>query len=418
MSVADNILKFRALTEAAPWLADCQCGGKGQPLSNLANILVALRNDPMLRDLFAYDQMLQAPILLKPLPGKQLDNFEVRQVTDVDVTYLQEQLQRAGLKNISKDATHQAVDARAQDCAFHPVRDYLDGLKWDGKTRINNWLVTYLGAEANDYSEAVGRMFLVSMVARIFDPGCKADHVLILEGPQGELKSTACSILGGQWFSDGLPDIREGKDAAQHLRGKWLIEIAEMHAISRVDSTHLKAFITRDTDRYRPSYGRREIVHRRQCIFVGTTNKEVYLKDETGGRRFWPVTTGAINIEALRRDRHQLFAEAVRYYRGGTQWWPERDFEREVIALEQEARYEADVWEEKIAAYLADKERATIGQVAAEALLIDTARISTTDQNRIRGAMVHLGWRRAPRGHGGTRWWKPSNNHSGDGDDR
>jgi predicted P-loop ATPase len=136
------------------------------------------------------------------------------------------------------------VDARAHDCAFHPVRDYLDGMTWEGKARINNWLPTYLGAEANVYSEAVGRMFLVSMVARIFRPGCKADYVLILEGPQGELKSTACSILAVNGSPMVYQIFAKARTPPSICAGSWLIEIAEMHAISRVDSTHLKAFIT------------------------------------------------------------------------------------------------------------------------------------------------------------------------------
>jgi predicted P-loop ATPase len=369
-----------------------------RPLPILANVLTGLHMDPELKDKFSFDEMLKAAMWKKDRP-----------LTDADVTTVQNYLQHAGLENVGKDTVHQAVDLYAREHAYHPVRDYLDGLRWDGTARLDQWLSTYLGTEHDPYASAVGRMFLLSMVARTMRPGCKADYMLILEGPQGILKSTACRVLAGQWFSDNLPEITAGKDVSQHLRGKWLIEVSELHAMSRAETTLLKSFITRDTERFRPSYGRLEVIEPRQCIFVGTTNRTAYLRDETGGRRFWPIKCGGIDIDALTRDRDQLFAEATALYRDGVPWWPTRDFEREHIIAQQEERYEADTWEETIAHFIVTQTKVTIGQIAKEALFFDTARIGTADQRRIAAALERIGWRREqPTGKTdwrGKRWW-------------
>jgi predicted P-loop ATPase len=387
------------------WLGKCQTDKQGKSFPNLANAMIALRSDPAVKDTFAYDEMLCAAMLVHPIADKD-SKFKSRPVTDVDVSRLQEWLQLAGLPNVGKETAHQAVDLRAHECAFHPVRDYLVGLRWDGTPRMTGWLATYLGAERSPYTDSIGRMFLISMVARIFKPGCKADHMPVLEGLQGTLKSTACAILGGVYFSDCLPDVTAGKDVSQHLRGKWLIEVSEMHAMGRAEASLLKAFITRTHERYRPSYGRKEVIEPRQCVFIGTTNRESYLRDETGGRRFWPAKTGNVDVAALASDRDQLFAEAVKAYRDGEQWWPDKAFEHDHVEPEQEARFEADAWEEGIGEYLATAGKVTIGQVAREALGIEAKRLGRAEQNRISAAMQRIGWKRhQKKDWQGKRWW-------------
>ena len=389
---------------------------------NVGNVLYALEREPVIMDAFAFDEMLCCPVLLRPLLSPPDPHFKSRPVTDADVCAVQTYLQWLGFRRLGKDVTHDGVSKHARDHAFHPVRNYLNALQWDGKGRLGIWLARYLGAEQNEYTAQIGTMFLISMVARIFVPGCKVDHMIVLEGPQGILKSMACGVLGGPWFSDNLPDITAGKDVSQHLRGKWLIEIGELHALNRAEASLLKNFLSRQVERFRPSYGRLEVVEPRQCSFVGSTNRDTYLRDETGGRRIWPVKPTSIDIDALKEDRDQLFAEAVALYRQGTPWWPDKDFEREHAAPEQSARYEGDPWEEPICNYLTGKARVTVTviDIAGGALGFEIERpnfippggehpargtpinrFGIGDARRVGAVLTTLGWKRGKR-EGGT----------------
>jgi predicted P-loop ATPase len=386
--------RSRAKAKAPNWLDACLKGETGRPLPIVSNVLIGLRAD--YQDTFAYDEMRCTTV------------FKQSRVplVETDIIKFQEVFQLAGLKRVGGETVLDGIKLHSKENSFHPVREYLAQLAWDGTPRIGSWLSTYLGAEVGEYAEAIGRMFLISMVARVMKPGCKVDHMLVLEGEQGAMKSTACRALATEaFFSDNLPDL-ESKDASQHLRGKWLIEVAEMHSFDRATTTRLKSYITRQEERYRPSYGRLEVDEPRQCVFIGTTNKDVYLRDETGGRRFWPVKTGIINIGALQRDRDQLFAEARTLFDAKAKWWPDADFERVHIKPQQNERYEADPWEETIRNHLATLTKVTVTDVA-RAIGIETQKVSKTEQNRITGTMHELGWRRGKRsGAQGTRYWE------------
>jgi hypothetical protein len=418
-------LEQNHLPPPAMWIERCQTNDRGEPIGNLASAMLAMRADPALSGALAYDLMQRTAYVVAPLPGdKPSPDHTLRPVADGDVTAVQEYLQLAGLPRLGRDTTHQAVDKRAAESSFHPICDYLDGLRWDGSKRLDTWLSDHLGAEQSPYTHGIGRMFLIAMVARVFKPGCKADYVPVFQGVQGARKSTACRILAGPWFSDNLPDLRGDQvRVSQHIRGKWLIELAELSAMNKVENADLKAFITRNEERFTPKFGRKEVLEERQCVFAGTTNKPVYLRDETGGRRFWPVKVGTIDTDALAHDRDQLFAEATAAFRAGEAWWPDADFEREHVAPEQEAAFEADAWEESISRYLSGLEPVrptppaterqkpdrpkcvTLLKVAREALFVETAKLGTADQRRIAAAMERLGWDRGARGGNGERFW-------------
>ena len=373
--------------------------GKSPIASNLGNVMLGLREDPGLQGRFAFNEMSCTAMLMKPLFKEDADHI-VRPVSDADIAEVQQYMQWQGLRRVGKDTIHQAIDVRARQCGFHPVKDYLNGLVWDNEPRLETWLSTHLGAEQNEYTKGVGTMFLISMVARIFTPGCKADHMPVFEGDQGIFKSTACRILAGEWFSDSLPDISAGKETSQHLRGKWLIEVAEMHAMNKAEASLLKSFISRTEERFRPPYGRVEVIEPRQCVFVGTTNKDEYLRDETGGRRFWPVKTPNIDTVKLTTDRDRLFAEAVALFRAGVQWWPTAEFERDHAMKEQAKRYESDIWEEEVQRWLTTQYNPnqmplTVLNVAKGALSISEKidKLGTRDANRISAILTTLGYK-------------------------
>jgi predicted P-loop ATPase len=381
------------------WQQKCIPDSSGNIMPILANVIIAIQGEPRVANALAFDEMRRTTMFANPFTGC----VAPAPLTDADVIKLQQYIQHAGIRRVGKEMVGDATRLVSVERSFHPVRNYLDTLKWDGVPRLDTWLATYLGTEATPYTAAIGRMFLIAMVARIFRPGCKADYMLILEGAQGVVKSTACDVLAGGWFSDNLPDIAS-KDASMHLRGKWLIEVAEMHAMSKVDTTLLKAFITRTTEQYRPAYGRLEVHEPRQCLFIGSTNKERYLRDETGGRRFWPVKCGDIDIPKLKADRDQLFAEARHLYQADEQWWPNKDFEREHITPQQANRFEADVWEDAIAKSIAKKAEVTIHEVATVALHMPIGRVGTAESRRIAAVLENLGWERGERQSGRRPW--------------
>ena len=281
--------------------------------------------------------------------------------------------------------------------AFHPVRDYLDGLRWDGVKRLDRWLPTYAGAADNEYTRAVGAITLMAAVRRVRHPGCKFDEMLVLESTQGFDKSTGLAVLAvnEDWFSDSLPLNADDKQVIEALNGRWIVEAAELKGMRKGDIEHLKAFQSRQIDRARLSYDRTVTEAPRQCIIIGTTNADVYLKDVTGNRRFWPVTIVRLMLEELRRDRDQLWAEAAaREAKGESIRLDPKLYP--AAAAEQERRLVDDPWVAIIEKELGDIDTGKILAAEAWALINIPPGMRQQEHNaRLGEAMRKLGWERA-----------------------
>lgn len=370
----------------------------------LANVVTILANADGWADAVMLDEFSQCVMLQHPTPAHAGHPAEAypRQWRDADDILTAEWMQRTWRLDVSSRLAMEAVVAVAQRRRVHPVREYLSSLTWDGTVRLNTWLSQYMGAEQNDYTRAVGAKWMISAVARIMRPGCQADAMLILEGAQGIRKSTGLETLAGRdWFTDQLADIGQGKEPSQDLAGKWIVEIAELDAMRRAETSRVKAFLTRRTDHFRASYGRHSEDRPRQCVFAGSVNLDTYLTDETGNRRFWPVRVTAVDIEAIRRDRDLLWAEAVARFESNEPWYLDDPKVIAMAAEEQADRFQSDAWEEAIIKWL-EGDRAetllvtrkgiTTGDILQGALNIDKDGWDKPLQTRVGAIMTKLRW--------------------------
>jgi predicted P-loop ATPase len=383
------------------WRADLLYNDKKQPKPILANAITAIRDAPQWEQRVVYDEFAHKIIAKRPPPWLHTSSgWRERSWTETDTIHATEWLQHQGI-TVKVDVVWQAVLAVAKEHGFHPVRDYLNGLQWDGEPRIDAFARDILGAADTDYARAVVRATLIAAVARVMRPGCKVDTVLILEGLQGSLKSTGIDVLFRPWFADTLSAIGT-KDANQELAGVWCIELAELAALKNQKIEATKAFISRRIDRYRPAYGRVVADFPRQCIFIATTNAETYLRDETGARRFWPVKCGRLNIPLLTEIRDQLWAEALALYLSDEAWWLTEAALVEAAEEEQADRFAQDPWQALISDHLVGR-----AQIAVEALLaslgVECSKQTPTDGVRVGRILAKLGWARRRLGSRGNR---------------
>lgn len=390
----------------------------GSLLPRTDNVALYLENSPEWRGVLGYNEFTAGYVVLKdpPAPITARTGQELEDHFDIEATRWAERQKLV----VRPESMFKIVSAHAQRNKFHPVREFLNSLPpWDKVPRVGTWLIDYCGVQSSDtdpnhYAMAVGEKALISAVARIFAPGCKVDTLLVLEGAQGIGKSTVPRILAGdEWFTDQLADMG-GKDASMQLRGVWIVELGELAALNRSEMERTKQFMSQQHERFRVPYGKRIAKVERQCVFIGTTNSDSWLKDETGGRRFWPVRCHSVDMEGLQRDREQLWAEAVALYRSGVKWWLD---DPEIIkdAVEQQReRYQEDVWHSKIMEYAqieADTPMSNPrGSVSVQEILfklgLEVSKHDLTAAARVGRTLRAEGWERKKTGSRNAREWR------------
>ncbi len=370
---------------------------KGRIYTTQANIALAMRK---LGVTVRYDRFAGHE-LVAGLPGfgPRLDDAamnRLRLAIDSEFTF-----------RITKDFFYDVVSDRARQNSFHPVVEYLAARTWDKVERISTWLSDYASAENSPYVRAVSRLSLVAAARRVRDPGCKFDEMLVLESAQGTNKSTALRTLAvrDEWFVDDLPLGADTKRLMEATAGRWIVEAGELKGMSKGDVATLKAYLSRQTDQARLSYGRKETIAPRQFVIIGTTNEtEGYLKDSTGNRRFWPIRVKAFDLDKLRRDRDQLWAEAAKAEADG-------ESIRLDPALYQHAEVEQDARRADDPMVILLSEH--LGDVCGKLRTLDAWKVigvepgkATQDQNvRLGAAMRELGWERKQRRfNGGVEW--------------
>lgn len=311
--------------KATAWVNRLERTKFGKLISSAYNFLLILRNDIRLKGMAGNDLFAGRVAVLKDLPWRKHFKNRIDSWQDSDDAELRNfiSLNYEGLTG--KMLLDDALTTIFAENAFHPVIDWLEGLKWDGKPREKRILIDYLGAEDNAYTEEITEKFFKAAIARVYSPGVKFDYCLVVSGPQGIGKSTLLRHMGQKWFTDAVVSIK-GKEAMDQLQGNWIIELSEMQAATRAENEELKAFISRQNDKYRPPYGRRVEDHLRQCVFAATTNDRIFLKDRTGGRRFWIILCEGGGAKPLQEftmeEAAQCWAELMEIWKADKELLP------------------------------------------------------------------------------------------------
>lgn len=402
------------------WMGQLARGENG-PYAIVANAVLILGCDLTLVGMVAYDDFAHRIVVTRPPPVAFIGAVPARgpyprDIADTDVTLIQSYLQRTYSLRISQQVAQQAIVTDADLRQVHPVRQWLAGLAWDGVQRVDDWLHHAFGAPKDPYHRDVGCKVLCAAVRRVRLPGCKFDHVLVLEGKQGKGKSRACETLfGARWFTDNLSHDLSNKDAQQGMAGKWGMELAELNVLVRSSSQAAKAFFSRQVDYFRPSYGRAFVERPRQCIFIGTTNDADYLTDATGNRRYWPVYCEKAEVAWIAEVRDQLWAEAAHLEAEGEPLWLDDEAMQTRASVKQESRVAEDVWTQDVRSYLKNNgtpfTAVRVSAVLHHALGLPRAQQNRSAEMRVAGILRADGWaRHKHRGDDGkpiVSWFAP-----------
>ena len=340
--------------EDSDWTDSLQRDKKGSLINNLHNIGLIMTHDPYMRSI-VFNQLADGMEVKGPVPWDHSETNFWREADDAQLVFYVDQ----NYGTFSRANYDTAVSKCVDDRKYHPIKDYFGTLPpWDKVPRVDTLLIDYLGAADNPYVRAVTRKTLCAAVTRVYHPGTKFDNMLVLNGPQGIGKSTLISRLAMEWFSDSLSlaDMNDGKTAPEKLQGYWIHEIGEMAGMKKADIDKVKSFISRQDDKSRAAFGRRVTSHPRQCIFFGTTNAENgFLRDVTGNRRYWVVTTPGTGAhkpwELTQEIVDQLWAEAIHLVEEGEKLFLSAELET-LAKREQSAAMESDEREGLVRLYL------------------------------------------------------------------